>query len=476
MDIANNILFGITTFRPHGLIITSCLMVMILMISGFFPGSSLSGNYVFAQSTVAKLGSLVSDTDNTIFYNTYENPQVGISLKYPSNMLIDESQSNDTLKIVSFFPSDPESSSYPDTFLLGFDVFVQKLDPLAYPANTTLSTYLENQVNMIQSSDDDVTIIDYNAGATLSGQPAYKLITKSFDDYNSPIMDVEIGTIHGGKLYSINYQINSSNYENSLPVINKITSSFKILSKISFNPFQILSNSSSFSEIKNQVPLLSDLFSFFNSNKSSTNLNSSIIKSIDKIFKNTTSQIKSSFLSPSSSSSSSQNTSMPSSFSSLPLSGMAVIEKICSLPLVSKLCGVDGNHTAGTNDHLSALPSNLFGLNAFTDSSNSSNGNTDRLLNGLMMNVLTMMNPSASTSGENNSNASGLSNLNDMTNLFGLLSSSHSSSHDLSSHDAKLNESMNLGSNLHINNNNSSGFKINKDLFGFLNELNKLQQ
>lgn len=438
----------------------SSLMVAVLITSGLFFGIFINFNssnnyYVFAQSSVAKLGNLVSDINSSIIYNNYENSQYGFSIKYPSNMLIDESQSNETLKIVSFFPADPESSSYPDTFLMGFDVFVEKLDPLAYPSNTSLSTYLENQMNLIQSSNEDVTVIDSNTGAILSGHSAYKLVTKSYDENNNAIIDIEIGTILGSKLYAINYQVNSSDYENSIPVINKITSSFKILPKFNFNPFQILSNSSNMSELKNQIPLLSDIFSFFKTNKSSAvSMNSSIINSINNIFKNTTSQIKSS--------------------SSLPLSN-TVIEKLCVLPILSKLCEI-GGEGVGINNGLSSLPNSLLGLGSLSNyghNNTNNNNNTNGFVNGLMMSVLSMMNPSSLNSNENQSNLN-LSNLNELASPFGLFSSPPSSTSPSTQNTTQLQESMDFMSNLFANN-SSSGLKHDNNFFGFLSELNKLK-
>ena len=58
--------------------------------------------------------------------NHYENRQLGLSLKYPSNFLIDESNSNNTLRQISFYPVNLVSVN-PENYIQWMDVFVQAL-------------------------------------------------------------------------------------------------------------------------------------------------------------------------------------------------------------------------------------------------------------------------------------------------------------------------------------------------------------
>src|SRR6185437_12473215 len=58
--------------------------------------------------------------------NHYENRQLGVSLKYPSNFLIDESNSNNTLRQISFYPVNLVSVN-PENYIQWMDVFVQTL-------------------------------------------------------------------------------------------------------------------------------------------------------------------------------------------------------------------------------------------------------------------------------------------------------------------------------------------------------------
>ena len=175
--------------------------------------------------------------------NTYENNEIGLSLKYPSTFLIDESNlTNQTLKQVSFFPAD-DVAGYPERYIQWMDVFVQPLNgsqqalsssPSPSPTpnsqthnNTDIGTFMVNLANDIQQQNEDVTILNASTDALLSGQPAYKLITRSYIE-NSTIDEIQVGTIVDNTLYSLNFEVESANYTKSLPVINAITESFKI--------------------------------------------------------------------------------------------------------------------------------------------------------------------------------------------------------------------------------------------------------
>jgi hypothetical protein len=72
-----------------------------------------------------------------------------------------------------------------------------------------------------------VTILNASTDALLSGQPAYKLITRSYSG-NSTIDEIQVGAIVDSTLYSLNFEVESANYTKSLPVIDAITGSFKI--------------------------------------------------------------------------------------------------------------------------------------------------------------------------------------------------------------------------------------------------------
>ncbi|MGN6347769.1 MAG: hypothetical protein ACTHME_08710, partial [Candidatus Nitrosocosmicus sp.] len=139
-------------------------------------------------------------SNKMVQFNHYENSEIGISLKYPSNFLIDESNSNNTLRQISFYPTNSAPiSSFPEQYILWMDVFVQNqgnqqqhpllslsqrlsssLSSTSQASNPDLASYSINLANSIQQANKDVSIIGSYPNVTLSGYPAYKLITKSF--------------------------------------------------------------------------------------------------------------------------------------------------------------------------------------------------------------------------------------------------------------------------------------------------------
>jgi hypothetical protein len=174
------------------------------------------------------------DTNKTVQFNRYENSDFGISLKYPSNFLIDESNSNEKLQQISFFPP-ANTSMTQEQPILWMDVFIQSLNPVSGNASSSPSTtsnlniesYAESLANSIQKGNKDITVIEKSTNTLLSGHPAYKLVTQSHYN-NSTIIDVQVGTIFNNKHYSINYMTEMSNYFNSLPVASVIIKSFDI--------------------------------------------------------------------------------------------------------------------------------------------------------------------------------------------------------------------------------------------------------
>ena len=342
--------------------------------------------------------------------NHYENRQLGVSLKYPSNFLIDESNSNNTLRQISFYPVNLVSVN-PENYIQWMDVFVQALgivqqqiqQPLSSLSNSTslspflsannnnfLASYSLNLANNIQQGNADITIVGSSTNTTLSGYPAYKLITTSYIG-NSAITDVLISTIVNNTIYSIDYQIpsSSSNYANSLSDASKIIQSFKILSPVSSESTtaegmaetrqQLSSSSSSASNVisnnKNLnsnlsnsnsalIPLLSSLLTSLkiddianNSTNTVNTLKNSISNSLNDVLSNPKNVIDKSI---SDSSSILQNPppipllTSPSDLSSL---SSDAVKKTCSIPFVSTVCNeiknsLDNNNNINNNNNI----------------------------------------------------------------------------------------------------------------------------
>lgn len=351
-------------------------------------------------------------SNNMVQFNHYENNEIGISLKYPSNFLIDESNSNNTLRQISFYPSNSQTiSSNPDQYILWMDVFVStpsQQHPLLSLSNRfsstpslgsspDLSSYSLNLAHSIQQANKDVSVIGSSSNVTLSGHPAYKLITKSYIG-NTAIVDVLISTLVNNTIYSLDFQSNLLDYLNSISDTNKIIQSFEIFPPTSLASSNTLppSQSSSFlsqppvsssplpsssqlpslqqPETSNTkpsnsllIPLLSGLLSNSQLNNlanNSTNalksLKNSLTNSINDVLSNPQNAINNTIKGTTS-----LIPTTPSELSSLP---STALKKACGLPFVSDVCTQIGNSVSNKAQN----PSGESG----TSTSNSRSNNT----------------------------------------------------------------------------------------------------
>jgi hypothetical protein len=93
--------------------------------------------------------------------------------------------------------------------------------------NESLASYLSDLIASADKYSKDFRVINANTIGTLSGNPAYSLLT-SYMDTGIVYETLEIGAKIDNKVYFITYDIESSNYSNFLPYAHKIIDSFKV--------------------------------------------------------------------------------------------------------------------------------------------------------------------------------------------------------------------------------------------------------
>jgi hypothetical protein len=183
------------SLMTFSLLFTSFTWLFLLVATS--EPTTIFNNNSFAQNPAATINPLNSATAGSIIqpvqFNNYENNQLGVSLKYPSNFLIDESRSNNTLQQISFYPTNYANIS-PENQILWMDVFIQMLNPdsqqqqqqplsplsndnssFSNPSpqtNFDIISYSQNLANSIQEGNQDVTIIEGSNNTLLSGYTA----------------------------------------------------------------------------------------------------------------------------------------------------------------------------------------------------------------------------------------------------------------------------------------------------------------
>jgi photosystem II reaction center protein PsbP len=355
------------------IIFSSSLFVLTFVISLFgamFNTNMLNGNtnsnLVFAQESVASLANSVSDSNNSIIFNNYENSEAGVSLKYPSSFLIDNSNSNETVKQIIFFPAYVDDSGVsPETFISWFDIYVQTFYPPIFYSPDNVSAYLEDRINAIQEENQDVTIVEASSDSLLAGHPAYKLVTRSYSG-NDTIDTVEYGIIRDNKLYSISYEVNTSDYQNSLPITNKMIYSFKIDSDKLSESLKQLTNSTGLAMLKEKAPLLKGILSSLNLSNFADN--SSELFNKAKL-NNSTKNILENLLN----SSSGNILNISSIMKSIPAINL---QTICSIKLLSELCsgGTFSNPSFNIGNSFPNKESSISGLLNLLNFSKNSKG------------------------------------------------------------------------------------------------------
>jgi hypothetical protein len=391
----------------------------------------LDTNSALAQQTVADLATSTSDnsnSSNTMIFNKYENSEMGISIKYPSNFLIDESNSNETVKQVSFFPAYDDSDDYPPTYISWFNVYVEDLYPPISDNPVNISTYLKDEANSIQEENADVTILETSTDYLLSGQKAYKLVTMSYSG-NSTVNDVEVGTIVGNKLYILNYEVNSQDFKNALPIANRMIYSFEITSNNFDDSIKQIVNSTSLNTLEQKVPALQDLLSSFSLKNLTENPYGLLSKlGLDNSTKNTVEELITN--ATQSMNGTSPVSHLPLNFSSLLHNGLSLLDpqKLCSNEMMSSLCqGLLFSHAPmspfSTNGSSFGGLSSLFSMAG--DNSTKNGFNLSGLKN-LLGPFAMLAAPGESMPGLSSSSPSFFSNASNLDSLFGNTSDSES--------------------------------------------------
>jgi eukaryotic-like serine/threonine-protein kinase len=149
-----------------------------------------------------------NDTTASAGFLMYENPTYGISMQYPSDWRISESNDH-TTQIVEF--DTPSAGS--------LIVTIVKLDK----PNYNLKQFLDEKIQELNIYTDQVE--ESTTNAILANQPAYSLI---YTDTTTWDKVKEVGTIIGDKVYILTYSTNIQNYSTYLEIVDKMIDSFQI--------------------------------------------------------------------------------------------------------------------------------------------------------------------------------------------------------------------------------------------------------
>jgi hypothetical protein len=218
------------------------LIKVLLGITGIFlinillSNTSINGNAIDNRIQKSNLMS-----NQTVQWNTYENTNYGIKLKYPNNWVKwegDIAPGDYVTNIVLFkAPFDTNNNkikqgSVAKQELKGHQyIRLSVYHPVTSLQNTQhdLDLYLEDQLNAYKV-DKNPKILEYTShNLTLGGinHPAFKVhLTLANGKYKYE--QLRIGTISNGNVYFLDLTVFPNNFQPSLPIFQEISNSLLI--------------------------------------------------------------------------------------------------------------------------------------------------------------------------------------------------------------------------------------------------------
>jgi hypothetical protein len=175
-------------------------------IIGSSQGLNMTSNQTGSRPTMAA----TSDTQMTDL-TSYNNPNLGFTLQYPSNW-----QKQESLNFVS--PQGGAGNRAPELI----DIITEVLPTSDY----TLDSYTEAVLGQIELLPD--FILMNTSSTTLGGIPAHMAVYSFTDETQLENLRTQIWTVNDGMAYIISYSATPDEFESSLPALQSVIDSFSI--------------------------------------------------------------------------------------------------------------------------------------------------------------------------------------------------------------------------------------------------------
>ena len=183
-------------------------LVLIVIISYVYP-TVATKQTVFAQQT----------TTSTMNFLPYVNSTFGIKLQYPSSWDKEENGTRQDTEtdVVTFSPPAMNSNASLDV----------TINDISDEKDIALAKYASDGISDLKQSLKSFKLVGLTTNNVLSGLPAYKSIY-TYAYQNTIFKDMEIGAIKDNKVYILTYEAGINEYNNYLPIIQKMIDSFGI--------------------------------------------------------------------------------------------------------------------------------------------------------------------------------------------------------------------------------------------------------
>jgi hypothetical protein len=191
----------------------------LLMVASLLVISGGEQQQSFSQPSEQDTNS--ATTQSTDFL-TYDNATYGVTIQYPSNWLVDNTD----------FPGDPL------TQIVGFfsplesrvDTYEERLwiaqEQQSFSEDFNLEQYAEQIVSNYNSTLIDFSLDEIDTETATLGNndsPAYRIVyTERLQPEDIDLKTLEIGTIIGDKVYVVMYHAETARYDQYLPIIEEM--------------------------------------------------------------------------------------------------------------------------------------------------------------------------------------------------------------------------------------------------------------
>lgn len=163
---------------------------------------------LLSSGSVVGIRTIIAQTGQADF-RTYENPEFGIRVQYPSDWgRLD----------LSFLGTSADIDFYPLNDTSGAKAVRIQVEQLL-SQNMTLDQYTDTQINSTEGQ-----ILESNV-TTLGNLPAHEIV---FTDVG--LKTLQVWTLKDDKVYAITYVAEEEDYENGLQIAQRIIESFGIIS------------------------------------------------------------------------------------------------------------------------------------------------------------------------------------------------------------------------------------------------------
>jgi hypothetical protein len=194
------------------------LMVTSLVV---IPGAQQQS---FSQSSEQDTNSAIQSTD----FLTYDNTTYGVTIQYPSNWLVDNTDfpGEPLTQIVGFFsPLESRIDTYEERLWIA-------QEQQSFSEDFDLEQYAEQIVSNYNSTLIDFSLDEIDTETARLGNndsPAYRIVyTERLQPENIDLKTLEIGTLIDDKLYIVMYHAETARYDQYLPIIEEMINSVQL--------------------------------------------------------------------------------------------------------------------------------------------------------------------------------------------------------------------------------------------------------